>query len=183
MWESLRLELPIAQQRVTAIGYHASGDGALAIDPVGHQVNQGLVSRLARHLFGGGGSGLRYYVLDGGTGPATAALDVGAAVGTDVYSPVDGSIVGITPYILDGKHFGARIDIQPSGNPSIVVSLTHLAPDPSLTVGSSVASTTSKVGTVVDFTGVERQALAHYTQDAGNHVSVSVHPAAALSFP
>ena len=183
LWESLRLELPIAQQRVTAIGYHASGDGALAIDPVGHQVNQGLVSRLARHLFGGGGSGLRYYVLDGGTGPATAALDVGAAVGTDVYSPVDGSIVGITPYILDGKHFGARIDIQPSGNPSIVVSLTHLAPDPSLTVGSSVASTTSKVGTVVDFTGVERQALAHYTQDAGNHVSVSVHPAAALSFP
>ena len=30
MWESLRLELPIAQGRVTAIGYHASGDGALA---------------------------------------------------------------------------------------------------------------------------------------------------------
>ena len=75
MWESLRLELPIAQGRVTAIGYHASGDGALALDPVGHQVNQGLVSR------------------------------------------------------------------------------------------------------------VERQALSRYTPDAGNHASVSVHPAAALSFP
>jgi hypothetical protein len=183
MWESLRLELPIAQARVSAIGYHASGDGALALDPVGHQVNQGLVSRMARHLFGGGRSGLRYYVLDGGTGPATAALDVGAAPGTDVYSPVDGTIVGITPYILDGKHYGARIDVQPSGNPSIVVSLTHLAPDPSLTVGSSVASTTSKVGTVVDFSGVEHQALSRYTPDAGNHVSLSVHPAAALSFP
>jgi hypothetical protein len=183
MWESLRLELPIAQARVTAIGYHASGDGALALDPVGHQVNQGLISRMARHLFGGGGTGLRYYVLDGGTGPTTAALDVGAAPRTDVYSPVDGTIVGITPYILDGKKYGARIDIQPSGNPSIVVSLTHLTPDPSLTVGSTVASTTSKVGTVVDFAGVEHQALSRYTPDAGNHVSLSVHPAAALSFP
>jgi hypothetical protein len=183
MWESLRLELPIAQGRVTAIGYHASGDGALALDPVGHQVNQGLVGRMARHLFGGGATGLRYYVLDGGTGPTTAALDVGAAPETDVYSPVDGTIVGITPYILNGNHYGARIDIQPSGNPSIVVSLTHLTPDPSLTVGSSVGSTTSKVGTVVDFSGVERQALSRYTPDAGNHVSLSVHPAAALSFP
>ena len=180
---ALRLDLPIAQGRVTAIGYHASGDGALALDPVGHQANQGFVTRVARHLFGGGGTGLRYFVLGGGEGPATSTLDVGAAPGTDVYTPVDGTIVGITPYILDGKHLGARIDIQPSGNPSIVVSLIHLKPDPSLTVGSTVASTTSKIGTIVDFTGVERQALARYTQDAGNHVAVSVHPAASLSFP
>ncbi len=179
----LRLELPIAQNRLTAIGYHASGDGALALDPVGHQRNAGLVSRLGHRLFGGGGSGLRYYVVAGGTGPSTATLDVGAVPGTDVYSPVDGTIVGITPYVLDGKAYGARIDIQPSGSPSLVVSLTHLRPDPSLTVGSTIAATTSKVGTVVDFSGVERMALARYTQDAGNHVAVSVHPAAVLSFP
>ena len=126
----LRLELPIAQDRVTAIGYHASGDGALALNPVGHQGNQGLFSRVAKKLFGSGDNGLRYYVLDGGTGPATAALDVGAAPGTDVYSPVDGTIVGITPYVLDGKPYGSRIDIQPSGNPSLVVSLTHLRARP-----------------------------------------------------
>ena len=124
----LRLDLPIAQSRVTAIGYHASGDGALALDPVGHQGNQGLVGRLVHQLFGGGGSGIRYYVVDGGTGPTTAALDVGAAPGTDVYSPVDGTIVGITPYVLDGKTYGARIDMQPTGSPSLVVSLTHLRP-------------------------------------------------------
>jgi hypothetical protein len=179
----LRLELPIAQDRVTAVAYHASGDGALALDPVGHQGNQGLFSRVAKKLFGGGDSGLPYYVFDGGTGPATAALDVGAVSGTDVYSPVDGTIVGITPYVLDGKPYGSRIDIQPSGNPSLVVSLTHLRLDPSLTVGSSVASTTSKIGTVVNFAGVEGQALSRYTQDAGNHVAVSVHPPAALAYP
>src|SRR5207244_11608087 len=102
LWGTLRLEVPIAQKRVTAIGYHASGDGALALDPVGHQANQGLVSRLAGHLFGGGSSGLRYSVVGGGTGPATASLAVGATPGTDVYAPVDGTIAEITPLTLDG---------------------------------------------------------------------------------
>jgi hypothetical protein len=177
---SIRLMLPVS--RVTAIGYHASGDDAFALRPVGRQVNQGLVSRLARSLFGGGGNGMRYYVLGGGEGPSTSSLDVGAPTGTDVYSPVDGTVVGITPYILAGKHMGAQIDIQPSGNPSLVVSLTHLRPDPNLSVGSNVSATTSKVGTVLDFTKVERQALARVTQDAGNHVSIEIHPAT-LSVP
>jgi hypothetical protein len=180
---SLRLQLPVPQSRVTAIGYHATGDGALALDPVGRQANQGLFTRVARSLFGGAGSGLRYYALGGAEGPATASLDVGAPPGTDVYSPVDGTIVGITPYVLNGKHYGARVDVQPSAVPSLVVSLTHLRPDPSLTVGSSVAATTSKLGTIVDFTAVERQALARYTQDAGNHVAIEVHQAATLSLP
>jgi hypothetical protein len=43
---SIRLMLPVS--RVTAIGYHASDDGALALRPVGRQVNQGLVGRVAR---------------------------------------------------------------------------------------------------------------------------------------
>jgi hypothetical protein len=180
---TLRLQLPVAQSRVTAIGYHASGNGALTLDPVGRQANQGLVTRMARSLFGAGTSGLRYYALGGSGGPATGSLDIGAMPGTDVYSPVDGMIVGITPYVLDGKHYGARIDVQPSGNPSIVVSLTHLRPDPSLTVGSPVAATTSKLGTILDFAGVERQALARVTQDSGNHVAIEVHPAATLSIP
>jgi hypothetical protein len=178
----IRLMLPVAQSRRTAIGYHASV-GALSLRPVGRQVNQGLVGRVARSLFGTNRSGLRYYVLGGGSGPATASLDVGAPPGTDVYSPVDGNIVGITPYVLAGKHLGARVDIQPSGDPSNVVSLTHLRLDPSLTVGSTVSATTSKVGTILDFATIERQALARVTQDSGNHVAIEVHPAATLSLP
>jgi hypothetical protein len=180
---TLRLQLPVAQSRVTAIGYHASGDGALELEPVGQQVNQGIVSRVARSIFGGGGTGVRYYALGGSGGPATASLDVGGPPGTDVYSPVDGIIVGITPYVLAGRHYGARIDVQPSGNPSIVVSLTHLRPDPSLTVGSPVGASTSKLGTILDFAKVEHQALARATQDAGNHVAIEVHPAATLTSP
>ena len=180
---SIRVLLPVAQGRLTAVGYHAAGDGSLALRPVGRQLNQGLVGRVARSLFGnGGGNSLRYYVLGGGTGPATASLDVGAPPGTDVYSPVDGRVVAITPYVLAGKHMGARIDIRPSGNPALVVSLTHLRPDPNLTVGSTVGATTSKVGTIIDFAQVERQALARVTTDAGNHVSIEIH-AATLSLP
>jgi hypothetical protein len=177
---SIRLLQPVS--RVTAIGYHASGDGALPMRPVGRQVNQGLVGRVARSLFGSGSGNLRYYVLGGGTGPVTTSLDVGAPVGTDVYSPVDGTVVGITPYVLAGKRMGARIDIQPSGNPSLVVSITHLRPDPNLNVGATLTATASKVGTVIDFASVERQALARVTQDAGNHVAIEVHPAT-LSLP
>jgi hypothetical protein len=180
---SLRLQLPIDQSRVTAIGYHAAGRGALALEPVGRQANEGLLARVARKLFGGGAHGLTYYELGGDEGPSTAALDVGAAVGTDVYSPVDGTIVGITPYMLRGEEYGARIDVQPTAAPALVVRVTHLRPDPALTVGSSVAASISKIGTIIDFSDVERQALARYTQDAGNHASFEVHPAASLATP
>ena len=98
-----------------------------------------------------------------------------------MYSPVTGTVVGITDFVLANRTYGARIDIRPQSAPSVVVSLTHLRADPSLTVGSAVAKAASKIGVVVDLTAVERQALARYTQDAGNNVSLSVRPAAVLS--
>jgi hypothetical protein len=147
------------------------------VSPAGRQGNQGLVQRAFHKVFGGGGGHPVWYQLDGGP---TTTLDVGAAPGTDVYSPVDGTVVGISPYIVGGRRFGSRIDIQPQSAPSLVVSLTQLRSDPSLTVGSDVVSGRSKVGSVVDLAAVERQALARYTNDAGNHVSVEIRPAAAL---
>jgi hypothetical protein len=180
----LRLELPVAQNRVTAIGYHASSTpGALALDPVGQPANEGLLARIAHRLFGGGGSGLRYYLLGGTGGSETGQLNVGAPSGTDVYSPVDGTVVGITPYILSGKKHGVELDIQPAAAPSLDVSITNITPDPGLAVGSTVKSTVSKVGSIIDLSHVETQALAHYTQDHGNHVAVEVHQATAPSGP
>src|SRR5207248_9803547 len=131
----LRLQLPISQERVTAIAYHASGDGALALDPLGRQSNEGVFTRLAHRLFGGASAGLPYYQLGGADGPSTSGLDVGAAPGTDVYSPVDGTVVGLSPYVLNGKRYGARIELQPTGQPSLVVAVTQLEPDPALAVG------------------------------------------------
>jgi hypothetical protein len=183
MQDSLRIQLPVNQNRVTALGYHASGTEALPLEPVGTQANAGLAERLFRRLFGSSGSELRYYMLEGGAGAETGGLDVGAPVDTDVYSPVDGSVISITDNVVNGKAYGVRIDIQPSGSPGVVVSLWNLRPDPALTVGSTVSSAKTKVGRVIDLSEVERAGLARYTQDNGQHVHIEVHPATALTGP
>ncbi|MGZ8695502.1 MAG: hypothetical protein ACXWYS_08705 [Gaiellaceae bacterium] len=180
---ALRLELPVAQSRVTALGYHASSSGALALDAIGSPANEGLLARVAHRLFGGSSGGLRYYRLGGSGGPDTGVLNVGASPGTDVYSPVDGTIVGIADNIVSGRKHGVRLDVQPADAPALVVSITHLRPDPAFHVGSTVESTVSKIGTVLDLSRVETQALARYTQDQGNHVAVEVHQATAPSTP
>jgi len=180
---TLHLELPVNMTRVTAIGYAGGTEGALALAPVGGQANEGLIKRLFHGVIGGGGGSPRWYQLPGGTGPSTSGLDVGAAPGTDVYSPVDGTVVGIVNVVLDGRLHGRRIDIQPSGAPSLVVSISGLRPDPSLAVGSTVTASGSKLGQLLDLSRVEKQVLARYTNDAGNHVLIEVHPAAILQVP
>ena len=84
---------------MTAIGYHAAGEArSLGADRKAGE--RGLFSRVVRRLFGGTEGGLTYYKLGGESGADTSALDVGAPPGTDVYSPVDGTVVGITPYVV-----------------------------------------------------------------------------------
>lgn len=176
----LRLHLPIAAARVTAIGYQRAGQGALALAPVGRQGNEGIAARAFHKVFGGGGHGPVWYQLGGGAGPDTSGLDIGAPSGTDVYSPVDATVVGLTPYVLDGKPYGSEIDLQPANAPSVVVAITHVQAKRGLAVGTEVSASTTRLGTLVDLSGVERQALAHFTNDAGNHVAIEVHAAANL---
>jgi hypothetical protein len=178
---TLRLQLPIAQSAVTAIGYHRASPGALDLQPVGRQGNAGILTRLWNRIVGTPRERLVWFQLSGSRGPGTSSLNVGAAPGTDVYAPVDGTVVGITDYVVANRTHGAKIDIRPNDAPSLVVSLTHLRPDPALTVGSPVTAPISKVGLVLELSRVERQALARYTQDAGNNVALEVRPAATLT--
>jgi hypothetical protein len=183
MQGSLPLQLPVAQERLTAVGFHGPGDGALPLKPIGRRANEGFVARVIHRIFGGDDGKVRYYQLSGGQGAETGSLDVGAPAGTDVYSPVDGTILGISDFVLNGVRYGAKIDVQPASAPSLVVSVTRLKLDPNLTVGSSVNASTSKLGTLLDLSKVEQQALARYTHEAGNHVSAEVHPTSALALP
>lgn len=178
---SLRIQLPVNERNVTAIAYHGADADALPLDPLGRQKNEGFFSRAFHRIFGGGGGGIAYYQLGGGEGPSTGALNVGAAAGTNAYSPVDGTVLGLRDYVLSGQKVGSVIDIQPANEPSVVVRVTHLRADPALTVGSPLAAGTSKIGAVVDFSSIERLALARYTQDSGNYVAIELHPAA--TFP
>ena len=173
---NLQIRLPIAAEAVTAIGFHGSDAGAMELDPVGHQANEGVLARLWRRIAGSSNDGPVWYQLEGG--PGTEVLAVGAAPGTDVYSPVDGTVVSISDYVIDGKAYGSRIDVRPTAAPSLIVTLIHLQPDPSLAVGSPVLASSSKLGTVVDVAAVERQALAKHARARGNNVSIDVHPAA-----
>jgi hypothetical protein len=173
----VRLQMPIVQTQATAIGYHSSSDGAMALSPIGHQANEGVLQKVFHKVFGGGGGHPSWYRLGGGS---TSALDVGALPGTNVYSPVDGTVVGVTPYIVAGHRFGSRIDVQPQSAPSLVVSITQLRADPSISVGTNVVSGATRLGVVVDLAKVERQALARYTNDSGNHVTIELRPAASL---
>jgi murein DD-endopeptidase MepM/ murein hydrolase activator NlpD len=183
MQNSLPLLLPINQSRITAIGYAGAGTGALALQPVGRQANAGLFERLFHRVFGGGSDQLPYYLMDGGSGPATSGLDVGAPVGTDVYSPVDGTVIAISDQTLNGRKYGVRLGIQPSGNPGVVVTLSDIDPDPALTVGSTVSAARTKVGRVIDLSSVERSALASFTQDKGQHVHIDVRTTGTLAGP
>jgi hypothetical protein len=174
---AVRLQMPIVQSLSTAIGYHTSSDNSITLKPLGHQGNEGTIQSVFHKIFGGGGGHPTWYQLDGG---ATSALDVGAPPGTSVFSPVDGTVVGVTPYVVAGHRFGSQIDIEPQSAPSLIVSITQLRPDPSIKVGSNVVSGATRIGVVVDLAKVEKQALARYTNDSGNHVSIELRPAASL---
>jgi hypothetical protein len=179
--DTLRIQLPIAQTRVTAIGYHGAGAGALPLEPVGTQANAGLLERLFHRLSGRSGANVSYYLVGGGTGAETSGLDVGAPLDTDVYAPVDGTVITLSDNVVNGARYGVRMDIQPSGSPGVVVSVSNLRPDPALTVGSTVSAAKTKIGRVIDLSAVERAALARYTQDKGHHVHIHVRPAASLA--
>ena len=85
----------------TAIGYHRLPTARSRLQPIGPPGERGRCCRASRHRLFGGGGGLRAGTSSA-AGPPTSALDVGAPAGTDVYAPVDGTVVGVTPYVVDG---------------------------------------------------------------------------------
>jgi len=176
----LHLQLPVNQSAVTALGYHGTDGSSLPLTPIGRQANEGVLTRIVHSLFGSGGTGPTYYELGGGQGSGDGALDVGAPAGTDVYAPVDGTVVSIGDFVLNGKAYGNVVEIQPSQEASSVIVVTRLRADPSLTVGEPVLTGKSKIGVVIDLSGVEKQTLASVTHDAGNHVTIEVDPAPSI---
>jgi hypothetical protein len=177
---NLRIQSPVAQGGVTAVGFHGSAEGALVLKPVGPQRNEGLVARLWRRITGASKSGLAWYQLSGGP---LRTLDVGAVAGTDVYAPVAGTVVAIRDHVISGRVVGAEIELRPSTAPSLVVSISNVRPDPALSVGATVAAGSSKIGTVTTISRYERQALERYAAESGNNVSIQVYPSATIGVP
>jgi hypothetical protein len=172
---NLNIQLPVAAASVTAIGFHGSRDGSLSLQPVGRQANEGLLARLWRNLVGARRDFPRWYQLEDGP-PGTHILDVGVPPATDVYAPVDGTVIAVSDLEIGGTNVGSRVDLRPSVAPSVMVSIMNVHVDPSIAVGTPVVAAASKLGTAVDVTAVEEQALAAHAPDGGNNVSVAVYP-------
>ena len=174
---------PSRRARVTAIGYHRAGDGALT--------SSRSAARATRACSRGSGTGsparcehgLVWYQLGGSARPG----HVGARrrrrrrAPTSTRRSTAPSSGSRTTSLVEPRL--RRPDRHPAVSaPSLVVSLTQLRPDPALTVGSAVAAAGARrSASSLDLSAVEHQALARYTQDAGNNVSLEVHPAATLS--
>jgi hypothetical protein len=181
---NLVLDVPISQRRITAIVYHGVGSSQVVpLVPIGTQKNAGIMSTIAKMLTGTPDSsgGPSYYIDDAGQGPSTGSVDVGAVAGTNVYSPVDGKIVSIQPYVINGSAYGSEIEIQPTSTPADVVTLTNLRTTSGIAVGTPVFAAKTELGVVVDLSKVLSQEVAKYTSDAGNHVHIEVGPAPAPS--
>lgn len=183
--ETLRVFLPVAPDRVSAIGYRGSGPSALALEPFGTLANPGILVRLKNKLFGGGSDQpIRYYLIEGGSGAQTGGVDIGAPVGTNVYAPVDGTILAINPVVISGQRFGHRVDIEPATTPGLVVTVTNIdVSSRPLEVGHRLTASRSLLGRTVDVSSVQTAALAQFTQDKGHHVHIEVVPAANVALP
>jgi len=179
----LQLDVPIRQTRITAIVYHGVGsDGSIPLVPSGHQRNAGLLTELGSMLTGGsGGSGPGYYVDSSASGSPTGSVDVGAVAGTGVYSPVDGRVVSIRPYVINGTTWGSVIEIQPTSAPALVVTMTNLDLARGIAVGAPVSAAVSRLGAVADLSKAMSQDVAKFTSDAGNHVHIEVSQAPAAT--
>ncbi|MBM3676721.1 MAG: hypothetical protein FJW96_02400 [Actinobacteria bacterium] len=170
---NLQLVMPVAAGAVTGVGFHGTSRGGLDLKPAGRQGNEGALARLWRRITGTGQDGPVWYQL-GSRGSSVAA--VGAAPGTDVYAPVDGTVVAIRDQVVGGDTIASRVDIRPNRAPSMMVSVSNISPDPVLTVGSTLVASSTKIGKAVDIAAVEKQALAKHARDGGNNVAVSVYP-------
>jgi hypothetical protein len=126
-------------------------------------------------------------------GPSTAAVDIAAPPTTIVYSPVDGTISSVTPYVVAGQQVGYQVDISPEAQSDVVVRVRHIEGIPvdrkagavcdgdagldEPKVGEFVTAGVSCIGQVRDaasLTDIARPEIAKYVSGPGNHVHMEV---------
>ncbi len=154
----ITIGLPINPGAVTAIAFRSiPNPSAIALTPTGplHQNDEG----------------------SHGAGIPDTELDVGAAAGTAVYSPVDGRIIGIYNNVIRGQVQGYQVLITPQTAPGLIVVVGHLVTHPGTPipkVGSTVIAGITPLGQVIDLSAVESQDISQFSGDSGNHASIIV---------
>jgi hypothetical protein len=172
--ESYEVMLPVKTSSTTAVAFHAVDvPHGVGMDPRGDLVSGGSIGTKLADIFAGGGD-VQYYLMDADgndVSPGTAGLDVGAAPGSVVLSPVDGRVTAVRSYEVQGEHQDCEIDVQ-LNDPSLQLLITHIVPSPDLNVGDRVAAGYTLLGRVREFPDSIKQGIAQYTNDAGDHVQM-----------
>lgn len=167
----LRLQLPIRREALTGIGFGPRHEAdVIELNPSGTRANTSWIRRATQRFLSTTPPGdLTWYRLAEG---APAMVVVGALPGTEVYAPIDGLIVAITPYVLDGEQRGVMIQMQPTGDSQTIIVLRNIDADPDLNVGALVSQSVTRLGTVHDMQGAIAAPLADYTHDSGAGVDM-----------
>ncbi|MCU0307093.1 MAG: M23 family metallopeptidase [Thermoleophilia bacterium] len=153
----LDLRLPVGREQVTAVLFHPiMTPGGVPLTPA---------------------DGLDHHTAGGDDGAPSAGVDVGAPVGTTVYSPVDGVVTAVIPFRVQGRPEGLEIALTPNGLPDVVVRVAHIEPTADGVVpevGQAVGAGRTVLGRVRDLSRISSMEIARYTADAGNHVAIEV---------
>ena len=167
------LLLPISAHDATIIAYEAvSDERAVVLTPIGEQANANALVRFFRGIFSSPPA-VRYYLLDGGAGPVTTSVLVGAAAGSPVYAPISGTVTAVKDYMLFGEYPDVQVDIHPEKTSGTTVTMLFIN-DPVVSIGDIVTAGKTQLGVVRECPEQLGRKLATYTHDSGSHVYMQI---------
>lgn len=169
--DDVALELPHPAPALVAFGA-ADGVEALAMDPIGRLV----ANAHDRYEPARDQPGPDYRVLasDGGSRAATSAADIVVPTGAPVVAPVDGRVVRVRDYAMEGGVRDYRIVIEVAEQPSLHVRVSYIE-EPAVAVGDAVRAGETPLGVarLLPFT----QGVDEHVDQRLPHVRIEVKPA------
>ncbi|MHB1342381.1 MAG: M23 family metallopeptidase [Coriobacteriia bacterium] len=189
-YHSLFLRLPVDPGKITQVAFHqASGDKAFHMEPLVEYASLAAAAKL-RHApvstvaTGSGeassaadaiwsGKAIRLW-RSNRTGSPDTAVDVGADPGTDVFSPVTGTVLQVRSYKLYSKYADYEVHIKPDGWSEIDVVLIHVD-DVSVVAGDRVLGGITRIASVRKMSDRVSLQLGGYTRNGGDHVHMQLN--------
>jgi biotin carboxyl carrier protein len=198
----LKLRLPVPVEAVTTVSFHqATFNHALpmaSLAPDMSLANAKLIASQRRAVASGAatsapaaaaaaaaaessnvpwdtwrGSVIRLY-RSGRTGKPDTAVDVGAAPGTAVIAPVDGTVVLVRAYKLYSKYDDYEVHISPSAASDVDVVLIHIS-DVLVQPGQHVTGGVTRLASVRLLSKLTDLQLRDYAADGGDHTHLQVN--------
>jgi hypothetical protein len=189
----VKLRLPIAPTDVTVLAFHRSSysdtykltpivelgspsdarDAAADAKDAGEEIHATPEASETADASGVWlGTALELWRTDSRAGKRYSAVDCGAKWGTQVFSPVDGTVMRIHRYHLYRKYPDIEIQIKPDDWNDVDVFFLHVT-DPAVAEGQRVVAGVTPIAKVRHLSEVvSGLQLRTYTTDGGNHTHV-----------